>query len=245
MKMTENETTQPSISQLFRQLKEGGKALDVEKRILESLLRRVAEDQRWYCKHCGGEIPESRRRQAIEDFVHWGSPSSIKPRARDTSWDDWVEGIFIQHTEDQFAGVRGIGPYFCSTACVQEEREYQEWRINAREEAERQPVEETMGEYGWCSDHEMPINEGLASYKGYRCLDCEHVESAEDIEWFSIEEYAAEHKISTWKVRQMIKSGEVDAKLMDKTRAWNPITRSIAPLKKWFIIVRKPTAVSE
>jgi len=152
--MTENETTQPSISQLFRQLKEGGKALDVEKRILESLLRRVAEDQRWYCEHCGGEILEPFRKQAIDDFVNWGGPSSIKPPGRDTSWDDWVEELVYQHTEDRFAGVRGIGPYFCSTAC-------------AREEAERQPVEETMGEYGWCSDHEMPIDEHLASGEGY------------------------------------------------------------------------------
>ena len=152
--MTENETTQPSISQLFRQLKEGRKALGVEKTILESLLRRVAEDQRWYCEHCGGEILEPFRKQAIDDFVNWGGPPSIKPPGRDTSWDDWVEELVYQHTEDRFAGVRGIGPYFCSTAC-------------AREEAERQPVEETMGEYGWCSDHEMPIDEHLASGEGY------------------------------------------------------------------------------
>jgi len=98
MKMTENETTQPSISQLFRQLKEGGKALDVEKRIPESLLRRAGEELGWFCNCCGKELPESRRKQAIEDFVRWGVLLSIKPRARDTSWDDWVLGIFYQQT---------------------------------------------------------------------------------------------------------------------------------------------------
>jgi len=101
--------------------------------------------------------------------------------------------------------------------------------------------------YGWCWKHEELVDEIMGDHKKYRCLDCEYLRSVEDenVEWFSIEEYAAEHNLSMWKVRQMIKSGKVDAKLMDKTRAWSPITRSIAPLKKWFIIVRKPTAVSE
>jgi len=166
MKMSENEAQQ-SIAELFRQLKGGGKALDDEKRILESLLRRAGEEFRWFCNCCGKELPESRRKQAIEDFVNWGGISSIKPPGRDTSWDDWVEGIFYQHTEDQFAGVRGIGPYLCSTACEREEREWQQRRMSAREEAERRSLEETMGEYGWCSDHEMPIDEDVASGEGY------------------------------------------------------------------------------
>jgi len=166
MKMSENEAQQ-SIAELFRQLKEGGKPLDVEKRILESLLRKAAKELHWFCNCCGNGLPESRRNQAIEDFVHWGGRSSIKPPARHTSWDDWVEEISYQHTEDQFAGVEGIGPYFCGIACEREEREWQQMRRNAPEEAERQPVEETMGEYGWCSDDEMPIDEHLASGEGY------------------------------------------------------------------------------
>ena len=100
--------------------------------------------------------------------------------------------------------------------------------------------------YGWCWKHEELVGDAMGDYKKYRCLDCEYLESTDDqnVECFSIEEYAVERNLSMWKVRQMIKNGEVDARLMDKTAAPDPRTRSSSPLKKWLIIVRKTRAAT-
>lgn len=233
--MTHIETTEKLITELCRKSSKRARALDPEETTIESFLRIIGEGRSWSCAHCGRELPEGIREQAIEDFVRleldkWGF---INPQGLEKYWEHFVRDVTYHYARE-----RGR-TYFCSMACEQAERDAQEPMTGTFGDFAGIDVEKTMGDYGWCYFHRMPVHEDVAAKKGYRCLDCHYLHRAYDVKWLGIEEYAAEHNVSVWKVRQMIKSGDLNARLMDRTRAPSHIVRSIFPLYKWFIITKE------
>lgn len=245
MKMTHIETTEKLITELWRKSKKLAKALDAEDTTIETLLRIIAEGRSWACERCGRELREGIREQAIQDFVRleldkWGF---VNPRGLYKYWGHFVRNVIYHYSRERDGGPMGDGRYFCGITCEQAERDAQELMTRTSGDFAGIVVGKTMGDYGWCHFHRMPIDEDVAADKAYRCLDCHHLHRAYDVKWFGVGEYATEYNVSVWKVRQMIKSGELDARLMDRTRAPSHIVRSIFPLYKWFII-RKEARVN-